>query len=280
MKRHIIILLTAAVLAGCAKDEGGAVPATGYGTLRVTAECTAEVTSETRAQVEIPAEAIPSAADLGLLAESTDPEYEFMQIWPALSGYDSQNDYLWSTHYRFTLYSGAEPGVEKSPEGIGLPYFEGAETVAVAVGLEATHVRIMARLANTAVRVVFTDRFKGYFPNGARFTLTTEAGAELAIGYAAGEEPSEAWLYVRPAKFTLTGEATKQTPSATQPAQVVRFAETVNAEPQACRLYTYVYDVSGVGDTGEVTILLNDTPVRTEIIDEELNDDAKPDPEN
>lgn len=279
MKRYTTILLAATLLAGCAKGEGGETRAEGYGTLTVEARCTDAVPSETRALAQIPAEDVPTADELGLLVESVDPEYEFSQVWPALSAYDSQNDYLWATHYKLTLFSGTEPvGADLAPEGIGLPYFEGSETTLVSVGLETTHVTVTARLANTAVRVLFTDRFKGYFGNGAKFTLTTDAGTEIELGYAAGEEPAEEYCYVRPAKFTLSGEATKQTPSATQPAQTVRFAEQINDEVQPGKLYTYIYDVSGIGDTGEVIILLNDTPVRTETLDEELNDDSKPEP--
>lgn len=281
MKRYTTILLAAALLTGCAKEEGGNTPAAGYGTLTLTAECTTAVAAKTRARAEIPAGMLPAADELGLLVESVDPAYEFSQTWPTVNAYDSENDYLWATHYKITLFSGTEyAGADQSPEGPGCPYFEGSETTLVSVGRGATKIAITARLANTAVRIRFTERFRGYFGNGAEFTLKTAAGNEFAAGYAAGETPAETWYFVRPAEFTLTGEATKQTPSATQPAQTVRFAETVNAAPKPGTLYTYTLDVTETGDTGEVTVLLNETPVRTEIVDEELNDDAKPDPQN
>lgn len=278
MKRHATILLATVLLAGCAKEADEA-PATGYGTLRVAASCSAVVVAETRAeaQAEIPAATIPAVAELGLLVESADPQYDFSQVWPTLGSYDSKSDYLWATNYRITLFSGAEPGVEHAPEGIDRPYFEGSATKLVSVGVEATRIDITARLANTAVRILFTDRFQGYFGGGASFTLTTDAGTEIIAGYQAGEKAEPQYCYVRPARFVISGEATKQTPSATQPAQTMRFAEQVNDEVKACRMYTYVYDVTGVGDTGEVVITLNDRPIRTEIIDEELNEDAKPD---
>lgn len=138
------------------------------------------------------------------------------------------------------------------------------------------------------MRIRFTERFRGYFGNGAKFKLTTEAGNEFEAGYDPGETPEKAekaekWYFVRPAEFSITGEATKQKPSATQPAQTIRFAETVNAAPKAGTLYTYTFDVAGAGDTGntgEETFKLNDNPIRTETVDEELNDDAKPDPAN
>lgn len=284
MKRYTTILLLAAMTTGCGKEEP--TPATGYGTLALTAECTNAVAAATRAQAELPAELIPTANELGLLVESADPEYEFTQVWPSLDDYDSENDFLWATHYKITLFSGTEyVGAGQSPEGIGEPYFEGSQTTLVSVGRGTTKIRITARLANTAVRIRFTERFRGYFGNGAKFKLTTEAGNEFEAGYAPGETPAEAekWYFVRPAEFSITGEATKQKPSATQPAQTIRFAETVNAAPKAGTLYTYTFDVAGAGDTGntgEETFILNDNPIRTETVDEELNDDAKPDPAN
>ncbi len=283
MKRLTTILL-AALLWGCGKDEPN--PTEGYGTLALTAECTNAVAAATRAQAELPAELIPTANELGLLVESADPEYEFTQVWPSLDDYDSENDFLWATHYKITLFSGTEyVGAGQSPEGIDQPYFEGSQTTLVSVGRGTTKIRITARLANTAVRIRFTERFRGYFGNGAKFKLTTEAGNEFEAGYAPGDPPAEAekWYFVRPAEFSITGEATKQKPSATQPAQTIRFAETVNAAPKAGTLYTYTFDVAGAGDTGntgEETFKLNDNPIRTETVDEELNDDAKPDPAN
>lgn len=278
MKRYTTILWAALLLAGCAKEANDA-PAAGYGTLCLSATCSAVVTAETRAEarVEIPAETVPAAEELGLLVESIDPQHDFAQIWPTLGSYDSKSDYLWATRYKITLFSGEEPGADHAPEGIDKPYFEGSATKLVSVGLEATRVEITARLANTAVRILFSDRFRGYFANGARFTLKTEAGEEIETGYEAGEQAVPRYCYVRPARFSISGEATKQTPSATQPAQTMRFAEQVNAEPEAGRLYTYVYDVTNAGNTDEIVVTFNDEPIRTEIIDEELNDAARPD---
>ncbi len=179
MKRYAILTLMALAAAGCAKEENGA-PAEGYGTLAVTAECTNAVAAATRAQAELPAELIPTANELGLLVESADPEYEFTQVWPSLDDYDSENDFLWATHYKITLFSGTEyVGAGQSPEGIDQPYFEGSQTTLVSVGRGTTKIRITARLANTAVRIRFTERFRGYFGNGAKFKLTTEAGNEF-----------------------------------------------------------------------------------------------------
>ncbi len=273
MKRLTTILLAAALLAGCAKDEPAA-PAEGYGTLALTAECTPTIEALTRAeQVPFPGE-LPAAADLALTVESTDPAHPYAHTWERLGDYDSREDWLFATTYRLTLHSGDEPGLENSPEGAGKPYFEAVAETTVAIGQESTSVKLTARLLNTIVRVKFTDRFKGYFGNGADFTLTTAAGSEFALDYTT----SENCYFVRPAEFVITGQATKQTPSATQPAQTVKFAATTNAAPAPGTLYTYTFDVTGAGDTGKIDFTLNDEPVRTEALDEELNDDAIPDP--
>ena len=53
MKRYTTKLLLAVMTTGCGKEEP--TPATGYGTLAVTAECTNAVAAATRAQAELPA---------------------------------------------------------------------------------------------------------------------------------------------------------------------------------------------------------------------------------
>jgi len=272
MKRYTTILLAAALLAGCEKEI--ATPAEGYGTLALQAECVPTVEAATRAgQTELPGP-IPAVEDLTLTVESLDPEHPYVRVWEHVGSYDSQTDYLFATKYRLVIRSGAEPGADRSPEGEDAPYFEGSTETTVAAGKESTHVTLRARLANTVVRVKFTDRFKGYFAGGAKFTLTTAAGKECGpINY----ETEGTCYYVRPARFTIAGEATKQRPSATQPAPTVKFAETVNETPAPCTLYDYTFDVTDAG-AGQVQITLNDTPIRTETLaDEELNDDAKPD---
>ena len=271
MKRYTTILL-AVLLAGCAKEEPA--PTQGYGTLALTAECAPEIVAQTRAeQVPFPGE-LPAAADLTLRIESLDPEHPYTNVWTRSGDYDSQADYLFATDYRITLHTGTEAGLENSPEGPGRPYFEAAAETPVAIGIESTRVKLTAKLCNTIVRVKFTDRFKGYFGNGAEFTLTTAAGGEFVIDYTT----DGLCHYVRPAEFVIAGRATKQRPSATVEPQTVKFAETKNESPAAGTLYTYTFDVTDAGDTGEVKITINDTPVDTQLLaDEELNDDAIPD---
>lgn len=292
MKRYAILAMAALTIGACSKKTDALVPTTGYGTLNLAAECstTVEAAARTRTssgadhtgQVPLPGGdyTIPKAKEMGLRIESADPTYDFVQSWAAAALYDPHNDWLWATDYTVTLFSGDEyVGIDAMPEGIDLPYFEGSARLRVLAGIEPTDVRIKARVMNTIVRIEFTDRFKGYFANGATFKLTTAAGNEFTVGYTA-EDPAtpEIYHYIRPAAFTISGEATKQRPSASMQAPTVKFADTVNAAPDASTLYTYTFDLSEAGNTDEATITLNDTPISTETIDEELNDDSKPDP--
>ncbi len=282
MKRYTTILLLALLTAACSKHVGE-VAATGYGTLGVEAECMQVVDARTRAYVELPAGnySVPEVAELGLRVESADPEYDFAQEWETLESYDPANDWLWATLYTVILFDGTEyRGAKASVEGVDMPYFEGRARLRVVAGIEPSPVHVTVKVANTIVRIVFTERFKGYFANGAKFTLTTDAGNEFAVNHTAGAKEKATYFYVRPARFTIEGEATKQAPSPTLPPQTVKFAATVNAAPEAGTLYTYTFDISDAGSTDEVIFTLNDDPIRTEIIDEELNDKAKPDPKH
>lgn len=282
MKRYTTILLLALLTAACSK-HAGEIAATGYGTLGVQAECLQVVDARTRAYVELPAGnySVPEVSELGLRVESADPEYDFVQEWETLRNYDPANDWLWATLYTVILFEGTEyRGVKAIPEGADMPYFEGRARLRVVAGIEPTPVRVTVKVANTIVRIVFTERFRSYFANGAKFTLTTDAGNEFAVDYTAGAKEKATYFYVRPARFSIAGEATKQAPSPTLPPQTVKFADTVNAAPEAGTLYTYTFDISGAGSTDAVTVTLNDDPIRTEIIDEELNDKAKPDPKH
>ncbi len=279
MKRYIAILLPTLLTAACSKHVGEGA-ATGYGSIGVEAECTQVVDARTRAYVELPAGdySVPEVADLGLRVESADPEYDFVQEWETLQSYDPENDWLWATLYTVVLFADTEyRGVAASPEGADMPYFEGRARLRVVAGIEPTPVRVTVKVANTIVRIAFTERFRGYFANGAKFTLTTDAGNEFDVDYTAGAKEKTTYFYVRPARFTIAGEATKQAPSPTLPPQTVKFAATVNAAPAAGTLYTYTFDLSDAGSTDGVIFTLNDDPIRTEIIDEELNDKAKPD---
>lgn len=282
MKKMLAIGAAAALLLGaCSKGE---VPppeeGEAYGTLAIDASCAAAVDTVTRAQVELPDEVVvPDPQEMTMRIASTTPGLNYSRVWARVGNYDTRKDHLLEGDYQITIYSTSTwQGVEQIAEGANKPYFEGVSDIFTVVRLKQTPVTVRARLANTIVRIEFTDQFKSYFPNGATFTLKTAAGNEFTVGYTADNPTvADTWWYVRPNKsFTITGRATKQTPSATADPETVRFSPVENEAPKPGTLYTYRFDISGVGGTDPdgVTITINGDPVATETDDEELNPDS------
>lgn len=267
-------MITVAAFAACSTEATESPFAGGYGEIAVKGTVSTVLDAWTRAQVELPAgTTVPNANEMALAIESTDAANPYFKEWGAVSEYSSKKDLLFATTYEVSIHSAEADDVTMSAEGVDKPYFEGSNTVEVAAR-QQTPVTVTAALANAIVRIEFTDNFKGYFPNGAQFTLTTEAGSEFTVGYTADDhDVAEQYWFIRPASFSIAGSAVKQTPSATVEPETVTFAETT-ATAAARTLYTYTFDVSGVG-SGTVNITLNDTPIATDESDNEMNDDAK-----
>lgn len=277
MKRILIIMSAAALCASCSEEATEKpVAGKGYGELAVSALCSTVVDAQTRAQVELPAgTTVPEAGALALRIESTDADHQFNRAWETVSAYSAKKDLLFATTYDVTIHSAYTEGVENSAEGLDKPYFEGTTNVRVAAR-QQTPVTVTAALANSIVRIAFTDAFKSYFPNGAKFTLTTAAGSEFTAEYTADDHTvAEQYWFVRPTSFVIAGSAVKQTPSASQEPVTVTFSPVENTAVAPRTLYTYTFDVKGVGSTGGIEITLNDTPAATDASDTELNDDAK-----
>lgn len=281
MKKMFVLLGAATLFAACTKNEAEPVHCPeGMGVLALNADCQPEIAAVTRAEKVLLPEGItiPDPYDLRLRIVSTTAGTSVDKVWPHCRDYNPRRDFLPEADYRITIFSTAQwvgiENVDNIPEGEDKPYFEGVANVRV-VARQQTPVTVAAKLANTIVRIAFTKRFQNYFPNGARFTLTTAAGNKFEVRYTAEDHTvAETFWYIRPKRFSISGLAVKQTPSSTADPETVRFAETVNEAPAAQTLYTYTFDVSGVGDTDQVIITLNETPIDTESIDTELNDDA------
>ena len=267
-------MIAVAAFAACSTEATETPAAGGYGELAVHGTVSTVLDAWTRAQVELPAgTTIPQADAMALAIESTDAENPYFKEWTAVSEYSAKKDLLYATTYDVRIHSAEADDAMTSDEGVNRPYFEGSRAVEVPAR-QQTPVTVTAALANAIVRIEFTDDFKGYFPNGAQFTLTTEAGSEFTTGYTADDhDTAELCWFIRPASFSIAGSAVKQTPSATVEPETVTFAETAGTA-EARTFYTYTFDVKGVG-SGTVNIALNDTPIATDESDNELNDDAK-----
>ena len=154
-------------------------------------------------------------------------------------------------------------------EGTDKPCFAGAQEFTI-IPRRTVDVAVTALLANTKVRIVCTENFLGYFHDAA-FRVTTAAGNEFPFRFGFdGESDTTEPVYVRPVSFTVSGSALKQTGAE------VTFSEQSCPEAKPQTLYTYRFDVSQAGQT-VVSIYLDDTLSETREVDEELNDNAKPD---
>lgn len=266
-------MIAAATAVACSTEATETPAAAGYGEIAVSGAVSTVLDARTRAQVELPdGTAIPSVDGMALSIESTDAANPYFKEWGAVSEYSAKKDLLFATTYNVGIHSAEASDAMHSAEGTNRPYFEGVQAVTV-VARQQTPVTVTAALANAIVKIGFTDDFKGYFPNGAQFTLTTEAGSEFTTGYTADDHTvAEQYWFIRPDAFSIAGSAVKQRPSATVEPETVTFAETAGTAA-ARTLYTYTFDVKGVG-SGTVNITLNDTPIATDEEDNEMNDEA------
>lgn len=280
MKRVLWALAAAALLGACSKGEDPAGEEARYGALAIDATCAADVEAVTRARVELPAGCpVPDWREMTMRIASKTGGFNYNRVWARVANYDPKKDLLLEGDYEITIFSTPTwHGVANIEEGADKPYFEGTATPVTVERRKQTPVPIRAVLANTIVKIEFTDEFKGYFANGATFTLTTAAGNVFTVGYTAEEKSvADTYWYVRPDAFTISGRATKQRPSSTADPETVQFADTkmTKADVKPTTLYTFRFGISGVGSTdGGVTITLNDEPIDTETIDEELNPDS------
>ena len=179
--------------------------------------------------------------------------------------------------------------IPQVPEGENLPYFEGSATVTLQrQGNETAHVVVKA--ANAVICVDFTDNFKKYFGKGASLTVKTKNGSTFNVSYT-GEGNGDGvinytkkYFWVRPQGLTISGTALRQDPSpgiveATEVKITDYTVSDENVLPQT--LYTYMFDVKGVGGTkpdgdgNGITITVNNEPVETFEEDVELNPNAK-----
>jgi len=291
MKKLMTILAAAALLAACSKEEPGWLDAPeGCGVLVLSAGSSSCLASVSRAdQVELSTLGVtpPTAEQIkswntyvtNTQYDAAAPDLHPNGLTLAVAEYAASNKHYLhgGESYQIKITDPAKHyDVMDSPEGADKPYFEGRSAGPVTVvARQKTSVNVTVALANSVVRIRFTERFKNYFPNGARFTLKTAAGTEFETGYTADDHSvAETPWFVRPAAFTIEGTATKQRPSATVEPETVSFSATTRGDVAPRTLYTYTFDVSGVGAAGTITVTINGDPVEIVPVDQELNENA------
>ena len=270
MKKLLLIALAAVAIACSKADDEATMVNCPEGTGIVSfGVAPALVIEGTRAQVQLPeGTTVPAGADFALAISSTDAGTGYQGgTWTSVASF---NENYKKNYFVAGMYDAVVTSGDPAQEGENKPYFRGEVQYNVNAR-QLVNVTIPAKLANSIVKVEFTDTFKSYFENGAAITITSGNGSEWAVDY-----DTTPYIFVESGKkVTISGSAIKQKPSATVDAPTVVF-DAVEKTLAACTMYTYKYDVSTAGNVS-VTIEITNKPTETvEVGTEELNDDAVP----
>lgn len=236
------ILALALVSAACSKqqNEPGA-------TLTFSVATDSQVTEMTRSSVS-DYTTLPEVGKFTIVVTGSDGNTVYNGLLDAYSA---------STALKAGNYTVKASYGSASDEGFDKPYFYGEKTFSIAGGGN-TDVSIPVALANSLVRMEYSENFKAYYTDYS-FTVKTGGGTEIAFPK---EEGRAAFVdaYTISISGTLTGADGKARP----------FAKSYSSSlsPKTC--YTVRFDASNVG-SGEVTISFDDTVEDVTFDDVDLN---------
>lgn len=202
-------------------------------------------------------------ANQGSFNLSIEDSNEFEKYNGTLGEWDSATELSFGTYNVEAIYVGAIGFYGEGEEG--QPEFE-SEDVSFTIA-EATEyaVEIPVALANSILRVRYTDMFKNYFSDCT--TNVTATGSDTPVTYDYNE--------TRGAFFPATKVSIKYTLTRSQ-AQGVNTAtieKTIEQTLAAKTCHTLTYDVTNVGGVNKLTISLDDTNIVDVAIDEiDLNE--------
>ncbi len=243
MKHRITLtglLLLAAV--SCSRQPDG-----GVGFIRFALDSDSSVIEVTKSSVSDYA-TLPSAQDFTLTVSDASGDEIYSGL---LKNYDSSSAVKVGSYTATASYGSA------SVEGFDKPYFSGQSSFTVAQGTTST-VTIPASLANSMVKLSFTDTFTSYYTDYS-FTLKTGAGTE--IQFPKGETRA---AFMDAYTFTLNGTLTSQGGKT----QTFTLSKK-GFEAKKC--YTIRFDASNVGN-GTISISFDDTVEDVQLDEVDLND--------
>lgn len=168
-----------------------------------------------------------TADDLSLRLSATDGDYS--QTWATISEFDPSKEFSVGTYNLEAFYG------DPKEEGYAKPWFHGAQEVKVVTG-KTTSVSLNVGLANSIVKVIYTDAFKEYM-TAYEGTVRTSAGNEIPY-----DETNPDELYVAPGNVSIALSITK--PNGKQGE-----IEAANFEAKPRYRHTVTVDYNG-GETG------------------------------
>jgi hypothetical protein len=239
-----VAAISAAALAGCAKEQGG------YGTASFIASADEIVAAETKATVSLGLSSLPSASDFKLSVTGD----SYSQSYTKLSAYDATTKYDVGTYKAEVSYG------DVSVEAFDTPCFK-ADTSFVIADKQNTAVVLKAKVQNSVVSIYYTDAFKKYFTDYTMTLKTSTFNTELA--FAKGETRK---AFISPATFSISGKVTTQT------GETKSVPSTSFSGIAAGTYYKITYDVNGgaVG-TATITVTIDDSLADTVTVSIDLN---------
>lgn len=249
MKKILFIALAATTLVACHKGNKDVAPES----------MAVEVASATRNEVtEAAGEgkttiAVPAAEDFAVTFTGSDGQ---SYSWDTLAEYNTElaKGYTFATgSYTVTLTHG-----EEGVEGYNMPYFYGSSIVEAPGYRLTANVDVECVLANSIIAIETTDNFNGYFPQ-SKFTVN---GVEW-------DATNPEMLFMNAGEVTIVCEAVRQ--SDLTSGAVTTLINKVTLKPTT--RHTVKFDLSTAGNA-TVTISFDNTVVKQEPVDTELNDRA------
>lgn len=270
MKRFFTLaLLVSFAMTSCSKDEQTAGDAAEMGRVAINLGFDTMVDA-TRAEAIYKVECTqPTAEDFKILIEGVSyddgSEYNFSKEYASINALDGE--YFYRGFYRATATAG-----DITVEGYDKPTFVGVTAEENGFQIrprEEVAVAINATIANALVVVEVTDSFKKYFTGGYTFDVVTEAGHTFENVTAEEGENAGKPIFIAPASFKVTGEATKQAnQSGVQPTVVKMENNFTNVAART--IYRVKMDVDTAGEA-TLKITLNDELVEERAVEQELN---------
>lgn len=255
MKQLLFSLCLISFAAACSHDDQTAQQ---QDPGRAVIDCAAtDEVAATRANIDC---TIPSAEEFSLMIEGVSLQYS--SSWQTIAEFNADN-YLYAGSYKAVVEAG-----DIASEGYDTAAWRGEQTFEI-TARQQTDVSVTAHIANALVKIDFTDNFRRYFTGGWQLTLTTAAGNSFDVS-----EPSDRPLFIAPESFAVSGTAVKQPSVSGGDGVEVALPLLERGDLAGQTLYTVTFDVSTAG-SATLEILLDDTPVESITIENELNDNAQ-----
>lgn len=259
MKNYLIILLaSAAIIAGgCSKNETPAGTAD-YGSMRIL--CNPDAMISTRSEIAVTP--VPAAGEFALTITGDD----YSHSWSSIPEYNDSQTVLKAGTYTAEISCG-----DPKAEGVGKAYYHGTKPFQI-VARQSTEETIPAQIANSQVLVTTTEAFRNYF-HEATFTVTTASGNRFT--FTPGSESADEAVFVQAGtRLTLTGKAKLQSQTGTAFDRSYTFPEQTLDKTAARTRHTFCFDAR---DNGSITLSINllDEFVEERTINVELNDKSQ-----